>query len=708
MRKIIIIVASFIFPFASPAQHPNRKKIDSLKNSLRFTKGISRVDCMNALSEEYWWLVNSYLPDSVSRWAVPAYEESKKINYDLGLATSLMHLGVADVYRKNFLTAEKYLRRALQSFEQLKSDKGMAWCNIWLGQDLVSQNKFGESISCYKKALPFFDKINDWEGKGKAWAWLGVLYTTIGDYNNGVFYSEKSLSIRKEMSDYLCVANALNNMGYFYRTIGAYEDAFDYYLQSKKYAEDHSIDLRMSHFLLESLGSLYRIMNMPDSSLLYLQDAILVDPDNEMTHVAFGETLLSKKQYDSALNIFLKPIEHFRKENDNWDLMRVLVDAAKANEDKGNEHDALKYVQEGLSIAKNASVKQFMIEGYLLLSKIYNHLHQNDSAYYFMQHYSALKDSLMNNQFVFRLSDYKKQVEFNKQQDIITSLDKDNKIKEERLKRGSLLRWMLVIGLAIAILTGIFIYRNLSLKRKNEKLENQKIQSDLQLRTTELEMRALRAQMNPHFIFNCLSSINRFILKNETEAASDYLTKFSRLIRMVLTNSNKSFISLEDELEMLRLYLDMERLRFKNSFDYSVAFTNSIDAGNVFVPPMLFQPFVENAIWHGLMHKEGQGQLEMNLSLENKMLTCVITDNGIGRSRAEEIKSKSAEKQKSLGLRITTERLALLNDNAKKKTFFNIEDIFDNDGNVTGTRVLLKMNYKTLSELTSDNLIART
>jgi len=171
---------------------------------------------------------------------------------------------------------------------------------------------------------------------------------------------------------------------------------------------------------------------------------------------------------------------------------------------------------------------------------------------------------------------------------------------------------------------------------------------------------------------------------------------------MVLNNSKKPFISLEDELEMLSLYLDMEKLRFKDSFDYSITFTNSIDDGNVFVPPLLLQPFAENAIWHGLMHKEGQGHLEIELSIDKKILTCAITDNGVGRNKAAQIKSKSAEKQKSMGLQITTERLALLNKDHDEQTFFNIKDITDNEGNPAGTRVILKMNYKNLTEVASE------
>ena len=149
----------------------------------------------------------------------------------------------------------------------------------------------------------------------------------------------------------------------------------------------------------------------------------------------------------------------------------------------------------------------------------------------------------------------------------------------------------------------------------------------------------------------------------------------------------------------------MEKLRFKDSFDYRITFINSIEASNVFVPPLLLQPFAENAIWHGLMHKEGHGHLEIELSIDKKILTCAITDNGVGRNKAAEVKSKSVQKQKSMGLKITTERLALLNKDHGGQTFFNIEDITDNEGEPAGTRVILKMNSKDLTEVASDKII---
>jgi LytS/YehU family sensor histidine kinase len=209
----------------------------------------------------------------------------------------------------------------------------------------------------------------------------------------------------------------------------------------------------------------------------------------------------------------------------------------------------------------------------------------------------------------------------------------------------------------------------------------------------ELEMQALRAQMNPHFIFNCLNSINRFVLMNETETASDYLTRFSRLIRTVLNNSKRSFISLEDELEMLRLYLDMENLRFKNGFEYSIDMRSNIDPQNIFIPPLIFQPFAENAVKHGIMHKNGPGKLQINLSVENDILNFTIEDNGIGRVAAALLHSKSGEKNKSLGLQITKDRLSLINGYTHEKTFFEIEDLHDASGNASGTRISLKIKF---------------
>jgi ligand-binding sensor domain-containing protein len=220
----------------------------------------------------------------------------------------------------------------------------------------------------------------------------------------------------------------------------------------------------------------------------------------------------------------------------------------------------------------------------------------------------------------------------------------------------------------------------------------------------ELEMQALRAQMNPHFIFNSLTSINRFILKNDRLSASDYLTRFSRLIRMVLNHSRLMLIPLDDELDMLRLYLDMEKLRFKEVFSYTIDAGNDADRENILIPPMLFQPFVENAIWHGLMHKSEPGRLDILLRIDGDILTCTITDNGVGRIVAAAASSKSAQKRKSMGIDITQQRLNLINGSADNGHGVKIEDLYDDHGQPAGTRVTIRIHTRTSQSFINQQL----
>jgi LytS/YehU family sensor histidine kinase len=213
----------------------------------------------------------------------------------------------------------------------------------------------------------------------------------------------------------------------------------------------------------------------------------------------------------------------------------------------------------------------------------------------------------------------------------------------------------------------------------------------LQHKAAQLEMHALRAQMNPHFLFNSLNSINRFILQNNSEQASQYLTKFSRLMRLILQNSQSELIPLENELEALRLYLELEAVRFDHHFSYVVQVDPEVDVSALKVPPLIIQPYVENAIWHGLMHKEEKGHLTVKLFQEEEFLICSITDDGIGRKKAAELKSKSASTHKSMGMKITADRIAIMKSSKAGDNHIQITDLVLPDGQPAGTRVELKI-----------------
>lgn len=254
----------------------------------------------------------------------------------------------------------------------------------------------------------------------------------------------------------------------------------------------------------------------------------------------------------------------------------------------------------------------------------------------------------------------------------------------------------LMLALGLAIVYTIYRYR-LEQQTLKSRLEAQEAlrkqrEAEYQQRIAQTEISALRAQMNPHFIFNCLNSIQYFTASNEADIASEYLTKFSRLIRLVLENSRSEKVTLTNELETLRLYIEMEAMRFQQKVHYEIKVAPDVDTDTIQIPPLLVQPFVENAIWHGLMHKEAGGQVSIEVTQpQETMLRITITDDGVGREKAAEYKSKSATRHKSFGMKVTAERIELINQLYQTNTSIEINDLKDEQGRAIGTKVTVEI-----------------
>lgn len=246
--------------------------------------------------------------------------------------------------------------------------------------------------------------------------------------------------------------------------------------------------------------------------------------------------------------------------------------------------------------------------------------------------------------------------------------------------------FLLLLVFTLFVIYLIFKARERQIQQKSQLINafNQQL--------AEVEMKALRAQMNPHFLFNSLNAIKYFVQKNEKEKAESYLSDFAGLIRLVLNNSAQKTIPLTDELSALELYIRIERMRFDEKFDYEIHVDKSLNPDAIKIPPLILQPYVENAIWHGLMHKtDGKGLLIITIDHQDEMIICTIEDNGIGRERANELKTKSAEKRKSMGMKITRSRMELNAQLTKSRYSVNIEDLKDQYGNGLGTRVVISI-----------------
>ncbi len=239
--------------------------------------------------------------------------------------------------------------------------------------------------------------------------------------------------------------------------------------------------------------------------------------------------------------------------------------------------------------------------------------------------------------------------------------------------------WFIIIAIIVGLSVIFFIFYavfNRKVKRR-----------ELNERIANLKLNALRAQMNPHFIFNALNSIQNFINKNEEESANIYLAKFASLMRLILDNTKRSYIPLSDELRLLEIYLDLEKLRFKKKFDYEISIEASLTPEKYNIPSMLIQPYVENAINHGILQKEEEGMVRIDLTKDEDGILCVVEDNGIGRERAQQLKEKSKIGHKSVGISLTKDRLEILNAVPKGNIGVDILDLFKEEGKPSGTRV---------------------
>jgi LytS/YehU family sensor histidine kinase len=435
--------------------------------------------------------------------------------------------------------------------------------------------------------------------------------------------------------------------------------------------------------------------NQLDSALYYynkFDSANAEIKDLRYFLISKGEYYLFLKQYKTALPYFQKGLIYHMQLDDRIQVKRALLDIAKTYAALQKNDSAISYAPQGLTIALKAKSTRSIRDAYEILYSVYDRLHKSDSAYYYYHSYITTKEAVMNNQTMGKMAAYN-------YEHTIASLE-EKIVQQQRLQQELLQKKILAGSVIALLLIGAIVFRIIVLKRKNEKLrlenelhiqqlETERTKSELQRQAAELEMQALRAQMNPHFIFNSLNSINMFILENNKLQASEYLSKFSRLIRLILQNSKEAFISLESELEALQLYLELESLRFDNKFEYKISVDEDIDTTTLKVPPLVIQPYAENAIWHGLMHKKERGYLEIELSQEDKILFCKITDDGVGRKKAAELKSKSST-HRSMGIRITEDRITML-QREQEKNFISITDLVFPDGTSAGTEVLIKI-----------------
>ncbi|MCX6334031.1 MAG: tetratricopeptide repeat protein [Bacteroidia bacterium] len=505
---------------------------------------------------------------------------------------------------------------------------------IFLGRYYLRTGFYQASIDQYNKSIALADE-KDLKGiKPRSYAGQAEVFLTVSDYKAYMTNLRKMVEVSLAENDTLDAEEGL---------------------------------LRLGTILTED----QRDFRKADSTLKECIRLALIKKDTYYAAYAMANTgwnFYRQKMPDSAIIYYQKSLNYSSGRSAN-----ALGNLGTIYRDLGDYNRALKFYTKSLDIANESRDWYSLSWVYKDMSDLYLTREDTSGAFKSYVLYKQFNDSVLSKKSTLGLAEAR----------IRYDADAHNKeidLLELRLKNNSILNTGYTIVVVSLIVIGLLIFRS---RRLNEKRRI----SEMNHKISEMTQANLRQQMNPHFIFNTLNSIQYYMYQNDKVATNNYLTKFSSLMRKVLDNSQSTSVPLRDELDALNLYLELECLRFKDKFEFKITVDDEIDPLMYKVPTMLIQPYVENSICHGLIPMEGKGFVNINLKLTEACIVCTIEDNGIGREAATELRKKKEKNHNSLGTQIATSRLELVNSlyGTSLKTVYT--DLKNEKGEADGTRV---------------------
>jgi tetratricopeptide (TPR) repeat protein len=644
MFKKILPILYFVV-FAVKAQNPT---IDSLKTVLANTKAdTTKINSFNALASEY---IQIY-PDSAEFYAKKATRLALLAKENFGMANAEMTHGNVNIINSNYKSALSHFAAAAELYKKAiesdlktdlkKSKNGLARAYASMGVVYSEVNNYAIALDYYYKALKIYQEIDQKNGISKAYNNIGVVYKSQKNYTKAITYFLNASKIQTEIKE-ITLPVTFTNIGAVYFEQGKLDEAWQYYAKAKTQFEKTEKS-RNYGLLLNYIAEFYAKKGNNDQALQY-----------------YNEALTCYKQLDNLFGAALV----------NYNLGAFYLKQNKFQE-------AMPFASNSLDLAKKIGVLDQTLHSEKLVSDLYGHLNNPIASLEHYKSYIIAKDSLNNEEQNKKMLQAELRFEYQKKEAVLV----------ESNKRQNLFTWFAFVG-GLLLLGLIFVtYNRLQIKRR----------LTLQKEVAEYEQKALHLQMNPHFVFNCLGSISSFIVQNGTDSAIKYLSKFSKLMRLTLEYSKGKLIPIDAEIESLQNYLELEQLRFNNKFEFSIHSSSSLE-DDMALPPLLVQPFVENAILHGIVPKEGNGRIEINFNVISNQLICTITDDGIGINQSKANKENSVKAHQSMALEITKKRLEMMETSSMQKANVTIEEIVNIHNQVIGTKVVITLPVQYLSE----------
>ena len=564
---------------------------------------------------------------------------------------------------------------------------------------LYTHGKVYSSAADYSKAQIFlFDALNlnreykDFYFQTVIVNEIGNVFFYIADYNHALKYYIHSLKLGEYIQDYMIINTAYTNMSIIYRSINKFDKAIENVNMSIKYYES-TFDKQKESNAYNTLGLIYMDISKPDSALYFLNKSLdikrsIADSIGfSLVYSNMAGIYVKKKNFDLAKKYLENAIRISSQYSDYYNHVIALLALSDLYNKTRNSNEFATLLQ-AKDIAENHKINASLIDVYDKLYSYYKSRNDFQNALHYHEQFVKLNDSLQGVDSRMKMEEIETSYEVDKKNNEIRSLIKEKEVREilfQKENERNLFEKYFILSLSLVIILVIIVVLLRYKQHQKNKL------NALEKRNLKVETEMLRSQMNPHFIFNSLNSIQSFVSSNDTIDAERYLSNFAKLMRLILDNSRQSFITVENEINTLKLYLDLERLRF-NGITYHIELVD-IDEEFTLIPPMLSQPYIENAVLHGVSAVEN-GLINIEYKLSGNKIICTIDDNGIGRKKSLEINQSKHKKKSSLGIKVTQERIDLLKNEFDMDLTIEMIDKYDENSNPLGTKVILEMPYK--------------
>lgn len=649
----------------------DKQKADSLEQVLPSTSGKERVNVLNSLT----FLYNRLNPSKADSLVLEALFLSRAIQYSEGVAYALYNQGILNSLNGQLNTAADNFYKAMKIYENARDTAMMIDTYIQMG-DMFYFSKTDEvkALGYVKEGLNLTLASKNNLRAAQIYASFGYVANSSGDGVTGKQMFEKYYNYSEGIPvSRIEKALMIASYGDSFNLTGDTRTAIDKYLLSYSLYDPEKVEERtLMSQCCSTIGNMYLSIGKPDSALYFYQCGIDL---SRKYYYLYG---LYRSYYYLA-NYYNKTGEYTRAvANCDSAIYYSSMSASRGSLYGDDQYDRVLGVSVEIYIPLTKGYKKYMawswiLSAYQLLQTIYEMNGQIPDAFRILKASADVRDSIAEYQRNKELREIQARYETEEKEKQILVLSQANELQELKIRQNTLFLFGMGGLIILIVLLAVILLRQNKLKADHQAIL--------------LKQRLFRSQMNPHFIFNSLGSIQGSIINEEPDKAVRYLSRFSKLMRNILDSSIEEVVLLEEELATIENYLELQKVRFADKFDYTIDIDIDIDIESCFLPPMLAQPFIENAIEHGIKHKEGKGRIDIRCRRSNDVTIFEVEDDGIGREKARDLLLKQEENHKSLATVITRERIAALNRKSKKKITLEIIDLKDEKGQASGTLV---------------------